>query len=102
MGMEISFCSFVTDKAVVLENHSIYKDRLQYHSKNYVRAYLESWWTILWKERINKDHLKEHQYNNLSHCIMQIKSYKKLTKNGKWTVLEKRKIVRVLKLTIPY
>ena len=26
----------------VLENHSIHKDRLQYHSKNYVRAYLES------------------------------------------------------------
>ena len=64
----------------VLENHSFCKHRLQYHSKNYVRAYLESWWIILWEQRINKNHFKEHQHNNLSHCIMQIKTYKKLAK----------------------
>ena len=38
----------------VLENHNICKDRLQYYSNNYVRAYLESWWTISWKKELVK------------------------------------------------
>ena len=46
---------------------------------------------IKFMKKNSKNHFKEHQHNNLSHCIMQIKSYKKLTKKPKMNDFEEKK-----------
>ena len=77
----------------VFENHGIYKNRLKYQNINYERAYLKNRLTILYKEEISNSYFTEYQHIDLSHCIMQIRSYKEFfflkTEDERFSIKEK-------------
>ena len=75
----------------VLENYDICEDRLQNYSKSYVRANLESWWTISWRKELIKIISKNISTTIYSTALCKSSLTKNLLKKRKMNDFEEKK-----------